>query len=142
MRVDLPKHMGAEQAELDTDVLSADERIVGWCDDYGTITDNNGERIGDLVSLVNVEGSALVLRLRGDQMTRWGWSVGDEALMDNVVPGTIDGFYRDSIVFKPQWKWGWCVWGALDRQDNPEPKSQEIVAFSTMLVHPSNLSKP
>lgn len=145
MRVDLPYHHGNRSAELTTDSLSKDERIVGWIDEYGTITDNNGERIGDVVGIMHEDLSALVLRYRGEQMSRWGFSVGDEAVMDSKVKGKVDGFYRDWVVFTPEWQLGRGIWGRLDlKTDEPDADALDVkhCFMGSMLVHPSNLRKP
>src|SRR4051812_46178330 len=68
---------------------------------------------------------------------------GDHLVMDNRVWGKVDGFYKESVVFQPDWKIGHAVWGTYTHAEEgtAEPISDEVkhVAMSLLLVHPSNL---
>ena len=62
MRIDAPRHLGGNSVELETDRISENEKIVGWIDEYGTVTDNNGNIIGDMISVKDYEFAALVMK--------------------------------------------------------------------------------
>lgn len=58
----LPEHLGGHPVELEMEGLKEDEAIVGWMDEYGTITNRKGEQIGDVITAKDNEVQAIVLR--------------------------------------------------------------------------------
>jgi len=58
----LPDHLGGYEVELNANSIDSDETIIGWVDEYGTITNKKGERIGDLLSVEHHECAALVMK--------------------------------------------------------------------------------
>ena len=61
MLLHLPEYLGGQTVEVMTE-LAANEQIVGWVDEYGTITSSKvNKRIGDLVPIENSEMYALVM---------------------------------------------------------------------------------
>lgn len=72
--------------------------------------------------------------------------IGDKVLLDSKVLGRVDGFYRHSdgetsVVVKLDWGWSKHVWGAARGQDL-DGEEVKLVAYSMILVHISNLSRP
>lgn len=73
------------------------------------------------------------------------FTIGEKVLVDNKVPGRVDGFYVNAesetlVVFKPDWKWDKHVWGEA-RGNGLEGEEIKLVAYSLILVHPDNLSR-
>lgn len=62
MQWQLPAHLGGDTVELETDGMAEGERVIGWMDDQGTITDNDGRIIGDLVLIEGRDIQALVMK--------------------------------------------------------------------------------
>lgn len=63
MKLHLPTYLGGYEVELIGEDLEADEEVIGWADEYGTITSSKANiHIGDLISTEDTEWSALVLK--------------------------------------------------------------------------------
>jgi hypothetical protein len=72
---------------------------------------------------------------------------GDRVILDNTVPGTVDGWYGSSVVFRPDWKPGLTIWGTLKPHSISEYEGEHLstrtkhVSLSRLLVHPSSLKR-
>lgn len=62
MKLHLPTYLGDYEVELSYP-LADDDEVVGWVDEYGTITSSKiNQRIGDLIPTENSEWCVLVMR--------------------------------------------------------------------------------
>lgn len=66
LKLHLPGYLGGYEVEFEGEPLADDEEVVGWADEYGTITSAKvNKHIGDLV--YDIRGSWTLLVMKKEQ---------------------------------------------------------------------------